>query len=165
MNGYNSIFTNIGATNNKGIEVSINTVNIKRSKFEWTTNIVFSHNRNKIVHLYGSDINNDGKEDDDLSNRWFIQPITSYFDYVFDGIYQEGDDIPAGSKPGFVRLKDLDGDKKITANDRTLVGFGGQPNYRYGITNSFRYGKFFTLCIFKWDERLDFFIPAIKYGC
>lgn len=142
LNGYNSIFTNIGATNNKGIEVSLNSVNIKTSKFEWTTNIVLSHNINKIVHLYGSDINGDGKEDNDISNNWFIgQPITSYFDYVLDGIYQEGDVIPAGSKPGFVRLKDLDGDKKITSADRTIIGSGGQPQYRFGITNNFRYGN------------------------
>jgi TonB-linked SusC/RagA family outer membrane protein len=141
LNGYNSIFTNIGATNNKGIEISLNSVNIKKNKFEWSTNIAFSHNINKIVHLYGSDINGDGKEDNDLSNNWFIgQPITSYYDYVFDGIYQEGDVIPTGSKPGFVRLKDLDGDKKITANDRTIIGSGGQPKYRFGITNTFRYG-------------------------
>ncbi|MEO5995149.1 MAG: TonB-dependent receptor [Chitinophagaceae bacterium] len=142
LNGYNSIFTNIGETNNKGLEISLNSINIKKKKFEWSTNVAFSHNINKIVHLYGSDINGDGKEDNDLSNSWFIgQPITSYYDYVFDGIYQEGETIPTGSKPGFVRLKDLDGDKKITANDRAIIGSGGQPKYRYGITNTFRYGN------------------------
>ncbi len=142
LNGYNSIFTNIGATNNKGVEITLNSVNIRKNKFEWSTNVAFSHNINKIVHLYGSDINGDGREDNDLSNSWFIgQPITSYFDYVFDGIYQEGETIPTGSKPGFVRLKDLDGDKKITANDRTIIGSGGQPKYRFGITNTLRYGN------------------------
>ncbi|ANE53445.1 TonB-dependent receptor [Flavisolibacter tropicus] len=140
LTGYSSIFTNIGETNNRGIELSLNSVNVQGKNFEWTSNFVLSHNKNKIVHLYGSDINNDGKEDDDISNRWFIgQPITTYFDYVFDGIYQEGDNIPAGSKPGFVRLKDVDGNKKIDANDRAIVGSGGQPKYRFGITNNFKY--------------------------
>ncbi|HTF31199.1 MAG TPA: SusC/RagA family TonB-linked outer membrane protein, partial [Flavitalea sp.] len=148
LTGYSSIFTNIGETNNKGLEISLSSINVQTKNFEWNTTVVFSHNKNKIVHLYGSDINGDGKEDDDLSNSWFIgQPITSYYDYVFDGIYQEGDDIPAGSKPGFVRLKDLNGDKKIDAKDRTIVGSGGQPKYRFGITNNFKY-KNITLSVF-----------------
>jgi len=143
MTGYTSIFANIGKVNNKGVELTLNSINIKKDKFEWGTNFVFSANRNKIVHLYNTDANGDGKEDDDIANNWFIgHPITTYYDYVFDGIYQVGDQIPSGSKPGFVRLKDLNGDGKIAAtNDRTIIGSGGQPDYRIGITNIFRYGN------------------------
>jgi TonB-linked SusC/RagA family outer membrane protein len=143
LTGYNSVLTNLGATNNQGIEVTLNTVNLRKRNFEWSTNLVLSANRNKIVHLYRSDTNGDGREDDDLSNRWFIgQPITVYYDYVFDGIYQQGDNIPANSKPGDVRLKDLNGDGKIDAtNDRTIIGQGGQPKVRWGVTNNFSYGN------------------------
>jgi len=142
MTGYNSIFTNIGLVNNKGIEITLNSINIQKEKFEWSTNLVFSNNKNEIVHLYHTDANGDGKEDNDLANNWFIgHPITTYYDYVFDGIYQVGDQIPAGSKPGFVRFKDLNGDGKIDANDRAIIGSGGQPKYRIGITNIFRYGN------------------------
>ena len=142
MTGFNSIFTNIGNTNNKGIELTLNSVNVQKGKFEWVTGFVFSANRNKIVHLYNTDTNGDGLEDDDLSNNWFIgHPITTYYSYKIDGIYQEGDQIAAGSKPGFVRLKDINADGKIDANDRTIIGSGGQPDYRIGITNNFRYGN------------------------
>ena len=145
MTGYNRVQTNLGQTNNKGIELSLASENIVKENFSWSSNLAVSMNKNKIVHLYGFDTNNDGREDDDLVNNWFIgHPITSYFDYVFDGIYQEGDDIPAGSQPGFVRLKDLDGDGEITANDRTIVGSGGQPKFRGSFTNSLSY-KDFTL--------------------
>ncbi|MBJ6145321.1 TonB-dependent receptor [Hymenobacter sp. BT559] len=143
LTGYTSVLTNLGATNNKGIEITLNTVNLRRRNFEWSSNLVLSANRNKIVHLYRSDTNGDGREDDDLSNRWFIgQPITVYYDYVFDGIYQKGDNLPANAKPGDVRLKDLNGDGKIDAtNDRTIIGQGGQPKVRWGITNNFSYGN------------------------
>jgi TonB-linked SusC/RagA family outer membrane protein len=143
LTGYTSVLTNLGATNNKGIEITLNTVNLRRRNFEWSSNLVLSANRNKIVHLYRSDTNGDGREDDDLSNRWFIgQPITVYYDYVFDGIYQKGDNLPANVKPGDVRLKDLNGDGKIDAtNDRTIIGQGGQPKVRWGITNNFSYGN------------------------
>ncbi|WP_229252563.1 TonB-dependent receptor [Dyadobacter helix] len=141
MTGYNFVLTNLGATNNKGVEITLNSVNLRKGKFEWSSNIVFSRNKNKIVHLYHSDTNGDGREDDDLGNRWFIgQSQNVAFDYVFDGIYQEGDELPTGYKPGFVRLKDLNGDKKIDASDRRVIGQTLQPKYRWGVTNTFRYG-------------------------
>ncbi|SFC52578.1 TonB-linked outer membrane protein, SusC/RagA family [Parapedobacter composti] len=144
MTGYPFIWTNLGRVNNRGVELTLNTVNIKKEKFEWNTNFVFSHNKNKIVSLYGSDADGDGREDDDIGNRWFIgQPINVYYDFVFDGIYQEGDELPAGSQPGFARFRDLNGDGSIDAdNDRTIIGQGGQPRYRWGITNNFRYNNF-----------------------
>jgi len=147
MTGVSGVWTNIGATGNRGVEVSINSVNLKSAQFEWSTQAVYSHNRNKIISLYGP--NSEGKEEDDLGNRWFIgKPINVAYDYVFDGIYQEGDEIPTNSKPGWVRLKDLDGNGIIEpTGDRTIVGQTGQPKYRWGLTNTFRY-KGFTLSAF-----------------
>lgn len=142
MTGYDFVWTNLGATSNKGLELTLNTVNLRKGKFEWATDVVFSSNKNKIVHLYRSDTNGDGIEDDDLGNRWFIgQPVNVAYDYVFDGIYQEGDELPTGYKPGFVRLKDLNGDQKIDASDRTIIGQTGQPKLRWGVTNTLRYGN------------------------
>jgi TonB-linked SusC/RagA family outer membrane protein len=144
MTGYTSVWTNLGATNNKGLELTLNSVNLRKNKWEWSTGFVLSTNKNKIVHLYRSDTNGDGKEDDDIANNWFIgQPISVYYDYVFDGIYQQGDEIPANSQPGFVRLKDLDGNGAIQANgDRQIIGQGRQPKVRWGITNTVSYGNF-----------------------
>ncbi|MEI6275351.1 MAG: TonB-dependent receptor [Prolixibacteraceae bacterium] len=167
MTGYTNIFTNIGLINNRGLELTLNSVNIQSGKFNWNTNFVISANRNKIVHLYFTDVNGDGIEDNDISNSWFIgYPITSYYDYVFDGIYQTGDEIPSGSKPGFVRLKDLNGDKIINAEDRKIVGSGGQPDYRFSITNNFTFGNF-TLSIFAnamlgWESRFNLLNTAVS---
>jgi len=154
MTGYSSIWTNLGKINNKGIEITLNTQNVKTKKFEWSTDFVFSHNKNKIVSLYGEDADGDGKEDDDIANKWFIgQPINVYYDYVFDGIYQEGEQYPAGYQAGFARFKDLNKDGKVeAANDRTIIGQGSQPKYRWGITNNFTYGDF----------RLSVFINAMQ---
>ena len=149
MTGFTNVITNLGATNNRGFEITLNTVNIKRRGFEWSSDFVFSANRNRIVHLYRSDINHDGREDDDLANKWFIgQPVNVYYDYVFDGIYQDGEHIPTDQKAGFVRLKDLNGDGHIdAANDRMIIGQGDQPKNRWGFTNNFRY-KGITLSAF-----------------
>ncbi|RMA73128.1 SusC/RagA family TonB-linked outer membrane protein [Flavobacterium weaverense] len=166
MGGYKSILTNIGEVNNKGIEVLLNTTNIKTDKFEWSSSLNFSYNSNKIVKLFGTDLNNDGKEDDSVANSWFIgKPINSFYDYKFNGIYQEGDqDIPNGSKPGFVRVKDINGDGKITPDDRTVVGSGNNPEYVLGLRNQFRYGNLslsiFVNSLLGWEAPFNLFKPG-----
>jgi TonB-linked SusC/RagA family outer membrane protein len=149
MNGYTSILTNVGEVNNRGIEVSLSTDNIRKERFHWSTGFTFSHNKNEIVHLFRTDLDGNGREDDNIANSWFIgKPINSYYDYEFNGIYQVGDeDIPVGSKPGFVRVKDLNGDGKINTDDRTVIGSGSIPKYQFGIRNNFSYNNF-SLSIF-----------------
>lgn len=167
MTGYNSILTNIGRVDNKGVEVTLNSTNVSTDSFRWTTNASFTYNKNEIVHLFGSDLNGDGLEDNDIANSWFIgQPIESYYDYVFDGIYQVGDtDIPSGSKPGFVRVKDLNGDGKINSSDRTVVGSGGSPKYQFGITNTLSYKNFglsfFINAMQGWDAPFNLINPLV----
>ena len=148
MSGFTNILTNIGEVNNKGVELSLNSVNVSKDKFEWTSSISFSYNKNKIVHLFETDIDGDGKEDDDIANSWFIgQPINSYYDYVFKGIYQLGNtDIPGGMSPGDVRVDDLNGDGNINSKDRKVVG-SGSPNLNFGVRNNFKYGNF-SLSVF-----------------
>lgn len=144
MNGFSSILTNVGQINNKGIEFTLNSVNLKSNTFEWNSSATFSYNKNTIVHLFRTDLDGDGKEDDDVANSWFIgHPINSFYNYAFDGIYQEGDsDIPSGFEPGFVRYKNLNHDDKVNAEDRTIVGSGGSPKYRIGFRNQFKRGPF-----------------------
>jgi TonB-linked SusC/RagA family outer membrane protein len=165
MNGYTSIFSNIGQTNNRGIEIALHSVNIKSPDFRWLSDFSLTYNRNKIVHLYGQDLNNDGREDDDIDNNWFIgKPINSYYDYVYDGIYQENDtDIPAGSHPGFVRVKDIDNNGIIDSRDRTVVSSGGTPEYQLYLRNSFEYKNFSLsvslISMLDWNAKFNLINP------
>ncbi|RAJ94456.1 TonB-linked SusC/RagA family outer membrane protein [Larkinella arboricola] len=139
--GFSNVLTNVGATNNRGVEIALNSVNLTRDKFEWSSSLTFSANKNKIVHIYRSDVNGDGVEDDDIGNRWFIgSPINVIYDYTFDGIYQQNDQIPVGQKAGFVKVKDLNGDGKIDADDRSVIG-NRDAIYRWGLANNFKYGR------------------------
>ncbi len=151
MSGFTTFLRNIGETANKGLEIALNTVNFRRGSFEWNTNIVFALNRNKIVRLTGNDQDGDGIEDDDISSGWFIgHPLGSQFDYVFDGIYQEGDEdlsLLAGSRPGHVKFRDLNGDGIITPQDRTIIG-SDQANFTTGITNTFSYKGLSLMVLF-----------------
>ncbi|WP_240699417.1 TonB-dependent receptor [Spirosoma sordidisoli] len=165
--GFAQVLTNLGATRNTGFEFTLNTSNVRSGKFEWSTNLNFSTNRNRITHLYGSDLNNDGREDDDLGNRWFIgQPININYDYVFDGVYQVGDELPPGYKPGFLRFKDLNQDGKLDASDRTIIS-QREPKYRWGVNNTLRYGNL-SLSVFLnamqgWQQSFYLLDPVNNY--
>lgn len=70
-----SITQNIGEIENKGIEISIVSTNVKTKNFTWETSANVAFLKNKIVSLYGYKDEN-GKEVDDLANSWFIgKPI------------------------------------------------------------------------------------------
>ena len=73
-----------------------------------------------------------------------------YRDYVFDGIWQVGDDIANSAqptaKPGYVKVRDLNGDKKIDPLDRTFIG-SLEPDYVAGLANTLKYRRF-TLSAF-----------------
>jgi TonB-linked SusC/RagA family outer membrane protein len=139
--GFASTFMNVGATSNKGVEVSLNTVNLSRGKLKWSSNLVFSTNKNKIVHLYHSDVDRNGIEDDDIGNQWFIgKPISVAYDYKVVGVYQQGDQIPTGQSPGYLKLQDLQ-TNGIDPTDRQILGTL-QPKYRWGFSNTIKYGNF-----------------------
>jgi len=143
ITGYANVFENIGEVANKGIEISISTKNITEGDFKWETMVVFAANKNKIVDLYGD-------QKSDLGNRWFIgSPISVIYDYKLTGIWQTGEDASAqdpGAKPGDLKFADTNGDGKITADDRVVLGQTA-PKWTGGITNTFHY-KNFNLNVF-----------------
>jgi TonB-linked SusC/RagA family outer membrane protein len=139
MNGIRTVTQNIGKTENKGMELGLNSTNIQTADFKWTTNANISFNRNKIVSLFYAADNKS-----DTANGWFINnPINVNFGYVYDGVYQEGDDIKdgplPGAQPGYAKIKDLNGDGQITPEgDRTIIG-SLQPSFIWGMGNTFTY--------------------------
>lgn len=144
--GFNNIQTNIGELNNRGLEVSLNSKNIASNQFQWSTTLNFARNKNKVVKLLG-DTNGDGMEDDLPQSSLFIgQSAQVAFDYETNGIYQIGEQIPAGYSPGTYRIVDQNGDGVINASDRKVLGTTN-PGYRASMLNNFQY-KNFTLSVF-----------------
>lgn len=142
--GFSSVFTNLGKVHNHGVEVALNTTNIPTDNLNWSweSGFTFALNRNRIDALTGIDADNNGIEDDDISNNWFIgYPVDVYFGYQIDGIYQVGDDIPDGFHAGEYRLLDTDGEVGLTADDRTILG-SALPNYTFSISNTVRFKNF-----------------------
>jgi TonB-linked SusC/RagA family outer membrane protein len=149
VHGITSITQNIGETENTGFEASVTSRNIVSKNFRWVTSANASAVKNKIVSLYG-DLDEEGNEIDDIANQWFIgQPIRVNFGYVWDGVWQldEADEAALyGTQPGFIKIKDLDGDTAITADDRKIIG-QRDPKFMWGMNNSWTW-KNLTLSVF-----------------
>jgi TonB-linked SusC/RagA family outer membrane protein len=102
--GVNSVMANIGETQNKGFEMSIDgTIIDNKNGWNWTAGVNFYVNRNKLVKLASG-------QDEDRGNAWFVgHPIDCIYDYKYEGIWQEDEeDIrkilePAGA-PGMIKV-------------------------------------------------------------
>lgn len=138
MNGYSRIWDNIGETQNRGIEVTLNTLNLDGKNFKWNSTAVFSLNRDKIVELRGDGL-------DDISNNWFIgKPLRVFFDYNMIGVWQNGEQITIqGAVPGGAKLMDLDGNGMIDAKDRMVIG-SKNPRYTASFANRISYKDFYA---------------------
>lgn len=136
--GWGSLVDNVGSVSNKGIELSLNTVNIRTQDFSWSTTFTFARNKNEIVELL------DGKEDL-VGNRWFIgEPIDVNYTYVFDGIWQadEADEaLQYNQLPGQAKVQDLNDDGAITDADYAIIG-SPMPDWTGGFSTRLTFKGF-----------------------
>ncbi|WP_298778465.1 TonB-dependent receptor [uncultured Polaribacter sp.] len=149
-------YVNAGEINNRGIEVSLNTRNISNDNFSWNTDFVFAKNKNKVVALNGGiDVFNNGAPSyfsvDNNSLLREGEEVGLFYGYEYAGVY-DGTTLPSGTStlPGGVAgdplFVDLDDSGDIGTDDRTIIG-NPNPDFTWGITNSFTY-KDFDLNIF-----------------
>lgn len=155
--GYSDIYVpyiNAGKIQNKGIELVVNTKNIKKEKFSWTSDFVFSMNRNKVIDLNGDAPLITGGLGLNL-NAARIQegyPINVFYGFVQNGIFQtqteidnhavqvQGTSSSNSTSPGDIKFKDLNNDGLITDADRTFIG-NPNPNFSASLNNTISYGN------------------------
>lgn len=145
--GYSAVTANVGKLMNRGVEVTLNTVNIQKKDFRWTTTINYSKNHNEILELYG------GTVTQDIANSLFVgQSLKSYYYYEFDGIWQTSEAAEAtkyGQVPGSVKVVDQNKDGKISSStgidDRIVLG-NQLPKWMAGINNTFTYKSWDLSC-------------------
>jgi TonB-linked SusC/RagA family outer membrane protein len=149
ITGFSSVYSNLGQVDNKGFEISLNSINISQLDFGWTTDFSLSFNRNKIIHLYGDYAldpeTGEMVELDDITNRWFIgHAIDEIWDYRTLGIWQtdEAAEADAYSRdPGDYKIEDINGDGYYTDADKVFQGYT-RPPFRVTLRNDFQYKNF-----------------------
>ncbi|WP_228526563.1 MULTISPECIES: TonB-dependent receptor [unclassified Flavobacterium] len=134
------ITANVGSVSNKGVEVALTTKNVQTRNVTWETSFTFTKNVNKLLSIYGQDLV------DDVGNNLFIgENVHSYYNYVFDGVWQESEAAQAasyGQKPGEAKVKDLNNDGKIDANnDRAILG-NYDPKWSGSFSTSLKVKQF-----------------------
>jgi TonB-linked SusC/RagA family outer membrane protein len=142
--GFNAVTRNVGETRNRGIELGVTTTNVDSpTSFKWTTDFTFTKNTEAILSLYNGKV-------DDVGNGWFIgRALSTVYDYRKVGIWQTNEADAAksfASEVGQIKLKDVNGDGKINASDREIIG-SDVPDFSGGITNRFSF-KGFDLSFF-----------------
>jgi hypothetical protein len=145
ITGYSSVFSNLGQVDNVGFEVTLNSDNLKKGDLKWNTSLSLSHNKNKVVHLYGdttTDADGNVTEVDDINNGWFIgHALDQIWDYKILGVWQEAEKTEAAKysrAPGDFKLWDFNGDGYYTDADKQFQGYQS-PKYRITFRNDFAY--------------------------
>ncbi|AHF15538.1 SusC/RagA family TonB-linked outer membrane protein [Niabella soli] len=172
----NKIVTNIGKTENKGMEITLHTENIQAKReqgFSWSSDFNFSINRGVIKQLANGVLS-------DVGNGWFVgSPIDVFYDYKRLGIWQNTSADSALAKSlgltltgtssviGTIKVADVSGpqgvpDGKIDATyDRIIVGTS-QPKWQGGTTQRIAFKGFdFTVVAF---ARMGFMMNSSLYG-
>ncbi|MEO6135502.1 MAG: TonB-dependent receptor [Ginsengibacter sp.] len=151
VSGYRNAYRNVGDIEVKGLEINLNTQNVKSNKFSWSTNFNIAFTRGKVLKLNGTiDQFQIGG-----ANQAFLvkvgQKLGNMYGYVVDGIYNSDEEYYNSPKDnalvvgvGSRKYKDISGpdgkpDGIVDENDRAVIG-NGNPKYFGGINNELKFG-------------------------
>lgn len=141
ITGFTESQMNIGSVRNLGFELNISTVNIRNKNFMWTTDFNISANRNKVLKLGNNNAPIEVNTNSAISRTEVGQPVGNYYGYKVTGVYSTAEiNDPKvakydGAEPGDPKVWDKDGNGKIDAADRTILG-NYQPDFTWGLTNN-----------------------------
>ena len=141
--GLNSIMRNIGSVQNQGFEVTLNTQNVQTQDFNWSSTVLFSLNRNKILQLgeNNEDIFPTRHAQGDLLILRVGEPVGSLWGLRRLGTWGENEAAEAAKYnrlPGDLKYEDINGDGKINSEDNTIIGCTS-PDWTMTVSNTFIY--------------------------
>ncbi len=146
--GFGSSTQNIGEVENKGIELGLNTDNIRSANFQWHTGFNISMNRNKVLSLNSGAVR---IANSDYQVTQVGEPIGSFYLLKVIGIFQSADEVAKNPvqnprvQAGDLKFEDVNKDGKITTTDKAIVG-SPFPDFTWGLDNRFTY-KNLTLSV------------------
>ena len=161
--GYSDVYVpsiNAGKIQNKGFEVTLSTKNIIKNDFKWSSDAVFSYNKNNVESINSDTpiITASGGFNSAIGLIKAGYPVNVFYGYITDGIFQNqaevdrhavqmpGSNSATSTSPGDIRFKDLNNDGVINDKDRTVIG-NPNPKFTFSLNNTFSY-KNFDLTIF-----------------
>ena len=165
------ILTNLGEINNRGFEISLNTKNVVKGDFRWSTDFNLSRNKNQVAALINdADFFGNAAPSYFSHDRSYVlrvgEEVGLFWGYDYAGVYQGGD-FPAGTAtleggvagdPLFRDIANEDGefDGEITEADRTIIG-NPNPDFTFGFNNTFSFKGFDLGVFFQGSQGGDIF--------
>lgn len=150
--GLTAPYINGGDVENKGIELGLNW-NDKVGDFTYGINLNLAYNKNKVTRIANAEgiIHGDGnvlsQGTTEMYRAQVDYPIGYFYGYKTDGVFQNWDQVNAteakyaGAQPGDLIFVDTNNDKKISEDDRTMIG-NPHPDYTMGLNFNFGYKGF-----------------------
>ena len=150
-----SPWTNAGDVENKGIELNA-TYHNKWEELNYSVNMNVSTYHNRIISLGGGEPIMGGEQRLGYTTKTMVgHPIGEFFGYLVEGVFQNQKEINAANalssegeyyqdiltRPGDFKFKDLNGDGKVTGEDRGFIG-SPHPDFTYGLTFTADYHQF-----------------------
>lgn len=178
--GYDIQYKNIGNTQNKGLEFSVNAAAVRKQNFDLTVNANISFNRNKVLDLGAvENIPGTSKWASTAINMDYLvevgAPVGRMYGYQSDGRYEVSDfegyisnqwrlkegvangvDVLGTIRPGTMKLKDINGDGLISVADRTIIG-DANPLHTGGFSIMSRIYNFDVAAYFNWSYGNDIY--------
>ena len=152
VSGYKEVNSNIARVDNNGFELSLNSKNLSKENFNWSSGLIFSLNRNIIKDLGGSD---------NPTNGWFVNhDIDAIWDFRIQGIWQQDEAAEAakfgkGIVPGDFKLQDVNNDYVYNDADKQFIGYKS-PRFIWSLRNDFNFYKQFDFSfqlISNWGQK------------
>lgn len=153
--GYSSRLTNIGKTSNKGVELTIESRNIEKPKFSWSTTFTIAHNEQNVddigteefVKAYGAPGNNSYM----MYGYAKDYPLNALWGFKYGGVWKNQDEVnrnkathayasPSTTSNGTVRYYDINHDGTLNQDDLVYLG-NADPWIYGGLQNTFRFGN------------------------
>ncbi len=148
--GLGRVLQNIGSVQNRGLEFGLNTINIDKGDFKWTSSLNISFNRSEVLDLGDEDfipIVSTGNQGGNSAALIPGQPFPVFIGAQYLGTYQDPQQIIDDGREGVSflgspRFTDLDGNGVINNQDAYIIG-SPEPDFFGGIRNTFSYKGIF----------------------
>lgn len=160
--GFEQVMQNVGKISNRGLEFTLNTVNIKNRNFNWSSDFNISFNDNKVLALTDGETSFLTTPPIELSGEYssvFLYmskvgyPASVFYGLKWDGVYQQDDFDAAGNlrsemptngaarnaiQPGDIKYRDINGDGVVDHSDYVMLG-RTIPIHSGGFNNNLTY--------------------------
>lgn len=181
--GYDIQYRNMGETENRGFEISLNAMAINKKDYglSFTFNIGFNKNTIKSLGIMDDFGAETGWASTDIGTDFWISKggsVGQMYGYISDGRYEVSDferydaatnrwilkpgvadatPVVGTLRPGVMKLKNISGDDNlVNVSDRTIIG-DANPKHTGGFTlNGYAYGFDFT-AVLNWSYGNDIY--------